>query len=105
MSVGARHTKVARVFVMLCGLYSGGVHEPLSDVAFVAAFTGTGGDLRSTLGRSAWAAVVIGSEWEVPPQLSALWGNVPMSVRCGVTCNGRDVMSCHMCVNIEREIG
>ena len=101
MSVGARHTEAALEFDMLCGLYSGGVHEPLSYVAFVVAFTGTGGDLRSTLGRSAWAAVVIGSEWEVPPQLSALRGNVPMSVRCVVTCNGRDVMSCHMCVYIE----
>ena len=94
MSVGARHTKVARVFVMLCGLYSGGVHEPLSDVASVGTFTRTGGDLRSTLGRSAWAAVVIGSEWEVPPQLSALRGNVLMSVRRGVTGNGLDVMCC-----------
>ena len=73
-----------------CGLCSGGVHEPLSVVARVAAFTSTGGDLRSTLGRSAWAAVVIGSEWEVPPQLSALRGNVLMSVRCGVAGNGRD---------------
>ena len=64
---------------MLCGLYSGGVHEPLSDVAFVAAFTGTWGDLRSTLGRSAWAVVVIGSEWEVPPQLLALRGSMRKS--------------------------
>ena len=81
MYVGARHTEVAQGAVVVCGLYSGGVHEPLSDVAFVAAFTGAGGDLRITLGRSAWAAVVIGSELEVPPQLSALLGNVPMSVR------------------------
>ena len=101
MSVGARYTEVAQGAVVLCGLYSGGVNEPLSVVAILVAFTSTGGDLRSTLGRSAWAAVVIGSEWEVPPQLSALRGIVPMSVRCVVTCNGRDVMSCHMCVYIE----
>ena len=93
MSVGARHTKVARVFVMLCGLYSGGVHEPLIDVAFVAAFTGSGGDLRSTLGRSAWAVVVIGSECEVPPRLSAPRGNMPMSVRREASYNGLSVMS------------
>ena len=81
MYVGARHTEVAQGAVVLCGLYSGGVNEPLSDVAFVAAFTSTGGDLRSTLGRSAWAAVVTGSECEVPPWLYALRGNMPMSVR------------------------
>ena len=94
MYVGARYIEVAQGAFLLCGLYSGGVHEPLSDVAIVAAFTGTGGDLRNTLGRSAWKAVVTGSEWEVPPRLSALRGNVPMSVRSGVTYNGRDVMSC-----------
>ena len=76
------------------GLYSGGDHEPLIVEAIVAMFTRTGGDLRSTLGRSAWAAVVIGSEWEVPPQLSALRGNVLMSVSVGMTCNGRDVICC-----------
>ena len=75
-----------------CGLCSGGVHEPLSVVAMVAASTNTGGDLRGTLGRSAWAAVVIGSECEVPPRLSALRGNVLMSVRRGVTGNRLDVM-------------
>ena len=96
MSVGARYTEAAHVFVILCGLYSGGVHEPLSVEAFVVAFTSTGGDLRSTLGRSAWMTVVIGSECEVPSWLSALWGNVPMSVRSGVTHNGRDVVSCHV---------
>ena len=51
-------------------------------------FIHTGGDLRRTLGRSAWMTVVTGSEWEVPPRLSALWGNVPMSVRSEVTFNG-----------------
>ena len=61
-------------------------------MAIDVAFTRTGGDLRSALGRSAWAAVVIGSEWEVPPQLSALRGNVLMSVSVGMTCNGRDVI-------------
>ena len=76
------------------GLCSGGDHEPLIVVAIDASFTQTGGDPRSTLGRSAWAAVVIGSEWEVPPQLSALRGNVLMSVRRGVTGNGLDVMCC-----------
>ena len=76
------------------GLCSGGVHVPLRVVAMVAAFTSTGGDLRSTLGRSAWAAVVIGSEWEVPPQLSALRGNVPMSGRLGLKCSGLHVMMC-----------
>ena len=69
---------------MLCGPYSGGVHEPLNDVDRVGMVISTGGDLRSTLGRSAWMTVVIGSEWEVPPRSSALRGNVPMSVRCGV---------------------
>ena len=44
------------------------------------------------MGRSAWAAVVIGSEWEVPPQVSALRGNVLMSVPRGVTGNGLDVI-------------
>ena len=62
MSVGARHTEAALEFDMLCGLYSGGVHEPLSVVAFVVAFTSTRGDLRSTLGRSARTVVVTGSE-------------------------------------------
>ena len=76
------------------GLCSGGVHVPLRIVAMVAVFTSTGGDLRSTLGRSAWAAVVTGSEWEVPPRLSAPRGNVPMSVRSGVTCIGLHVMTC-----------
>ena len=93
MYVGARHTEVAQNAVVVCGLYSGGVNEPLSDVAFVAAFTSTGGDLRSTLGRSAWAAVVTGSECEVPPRLSAFRGNVPMSVRSAVSYNGHCVMS------------
>ena len=38
--------------------------------------------------------VVIGSEWEVPPRLSALRGNVPMSVRSAVSFNGlHDVCS------------
>ena len=77
-----------------CGPCSGGVHEPLSDVASVGTFTRTGGDLRSTLGRSAWTIVVIGSEWEVPPRLFALRGKVPMSVRFGVKCSGLHVMMC-----------
>ena len=94
MSVGARYTEAAQGAVVLCGLYSGGVNEPLIDVAIVVAFTSTGGDLRSTLGRSAWAAVVTGSECKVPPRLSALRGNVLMSVRRGVTGNGLDAMSC-----------
>ena len=81
------------------GLYSGGVHEPLSDVAYVDMFTHTGGDLRSTLGRSAWMTVVIGSECEVPSRSFALRGNVPMSVRWEVTykrplCCVRCVFSC-----------
>ena len=90
------------------GLYSGGVHEPLSDVAYVDMFTHTGGDLRSTLGRSAWMTVVTGSEWEVPPRLSALWGNVPMSVRSEVSYNGRhDVcqMRVHMWLTGEAGFG
>ena len=74
------------------GLYSGGDHEPLSDGAIDDTFTRTGGDLRRTLGCSAWMIVVIGSECEVPPRLSALRGNVPMSVRCGVECIGRHVV-------------
>ena len=61
---------------------------PLNDVANGGMFTRTGDDLRSTLGRSAWMTVVIGSEWEVPPRSSALRGNVPMSVRCEVSYNG-----------------
>ena len=73
----------------VCCPCSGGVHVPLSVVASDVTFTRTGGDLRSTLGCSAWMTVVIGSEWEVPPQLSAPRGHVPMSVRCEVTFNGR----------------
>ena len=96
MSIEARYTEVAHGADILCGLCSGGVNEPLSVEALVVAFTSTGGDLRSTLGRSAWMTVVIGSECEVPSWLSALRGNVPMSVRSGVTYNGRDVMSCHV---------
>ena len=69
---------------------------PLNDVANGGMFTRTGDDLRSTLGRSAWMTVVIGSEWEVPPQLSALLGNVPMSVRC--VWHSTAVMSCARCV-------
>ena len=42
----------------------------------------TGGDLGRTSGRSAWAFGVTGSEWEVPPRLSALRGDVLKSVRC-----------------------
>ena len=76
-----------------CGPYSGGVHEPLSEVAYVGMFIHTGGDLRRTLGRSAWTTVVTGSECEVPPRLSALRGNVPMSVRSEVSYNGLCVMS------------
>ena len=56
------------------GLYSGGDHEPLIVMYMDVTFTRAGGDLRSTWGRSAWMAVVIGSEWEVPPQLSAPLG-------------------------------
>ena len=74
------------------GLCSGGDHEPLIVVATDASFTQTGGDPRSTLGRSAWAIVVIGSECEVPPWLFALRGNVPMGVRRGLKGSGRDVM-------------
>ena len=92
MSVGARYTEEAQGAVVVCGLCSGGVNEPLSDVAIVVAFTSTGGDLRSTLGRSAWTTVVIGSECEVPPRLSALRGNVPMSVRCVVEYIGLHVV-------------
>ena len=77
-----------------CGPYSGGVHEPLNVVASVGTLTRTGGDLRSTSGRSAWIIGVIGSECEVPPRLSALRGNVPMSVRLGVKCSGLHVMVC-----------
>ena len=86
----------------MCGPYSGGVHEPLIDVASGVTLTRTGGDLRITLGRSAWMIVVIGSEWEVPPRLSALRGNVPMSVRFGVKCSGLHVM---MFVCDDRESG
>ena len=71
------------------GLYSGGDHEPLIVMYMDVTFTRAGGDLRRTLGRSAWTIVVIGSEWEVPPQLSALRGNVPMSVRREVECISR----------------
>ena len=74
------------------GLCSGGDHEPLNVVAIVASFTQTGGDPRNTLGRSAWTIVVIGSECEVPPRLSALRGNVPKSVRYEVECIGRHVV-------------
>ena len=80
-----------------CGPCSGGVHVPLSVVAYVGMFIHTGGDLRRTLGRSAWMTVVTGSEWEVPPRLSALRGNVPMSVWCGVKYSGRHVVM-HVCV-------
>ena len=80
----------------LCGPCSGGDHEPLSVEAIGASFTRIGGDLRNTLGRSAWTIVVIGSEWEVPPRLSARRGNVPMSVRSGVEYIGlHDVI--HVC--------
>ena len=84
------------MFIEIVGPYSGGDHEPLSVEAMDATFTRTGGDLRRTLGRSAWTIVVIGSEWKVPPQLSALRGNVPMSVRCGVKCIGHHVVM-HVC--------
>ena len=76
------------------GLYSGGDHEPLSVEAMDDTFARTRGDLRRSLGRSAWMIVVIGSECEVPPRLSALWGNVLMSVRRGVMGNGLYVMCC-----------
>ena len=69
----------------VCGPYSGGDHEPLNVVAMDVTFTRIGGDLRSTLGRSAWMAVVIGSECEVPSRSFALRGNVPMSVRWQVS--------------------
>ena len=78
------------------GPYSGGDHEPLDVEAMDVTFTRSGGDLRRTLGRSAWTIVVIGSEWEVPPRLSALRGNVPMSVRSGMEYIGlHDVI--HVC--------
>ena len=80
----------------MCGPYSGGDHEPLSVLAMDDTFTSTGGDLRRTLGRSAWTIVVTGSEWEVPPRLSALRGNVPMSVRCVVEYIGLHVVM-HVC--------
>ena len=85
-----------RVCIESVGPYSGGVHVPLSVVASDVTFTRTGGDLRSTLGRSAWTIVVIGSEWEVPPRLSALKGTVPMSVRCVVEYIGLHVVM-HVC--------
>ena len=81
------------------GLYSGGDHEPLIVMFVDDTFTHAGGDLRSALGRSAWTVVVIGSEWEVPPRLSALRGNVPMSVRRVVECISR------MCADPERSEG
>ena len=80
------------MMMSLCGPYSGGVHEPLSAVAMDVTFTSTGGDLRRTLGRSAWTIVVTGSECEVPSRLSALRGNVPMSVRCVVEYIGLHVV-------------
>ena len=96
MSVEAQHTEGIHDDVYVCGPYSGGVHEPLRALAMDDTFTSTGGDLRRTLGRSAWTIVVIGSEWEVPPRLSARRGNVPMSVRSGVEYIGlHDVI--HVC--------
>ena len=74
------------------GLCSGGDHEPLIVVATVASFTQTGGDPRNTLGRSAWAIVVTGSECEVPPRLFILRGNVSMGVRLGLKGSGCDVV-------------
>ena len=81
------------------GLYSGGDHEPLIVMYMDVTFTCAGGDLRHTLGPSAWTGVVIGSEWEVPPRLSALRGNVLMSVRREVECISR------LCADTERPIG
>ena len=47
------------------------------------------------LGRSTWVVVVIGSEWEVPPQLLALRGSMRKSTSAEKTHNGRDVfLSC-----------
>ena len=80
------------------GPYSGGDHEPLNIVFVAIAFTHTGGDLRRTLGRSAWTFAVIGSEWEVPPRLFAPRGNVLMSVRREVECLVHHVVGCvHGC--------
>ena len=76
------------------GPYSGGDHAPLNVVFVDVAFTRTGGDPGRTLGRSAWTFVVIGSEWEVPPRLSALRGNVLMGVRCEVECFVHHVVRC-----------
>ena len=64
------------------GPYSGGDHAPLIVVVMNVASILTGGDLGRTSGRSAWAFGVTGSEWEVPPRLSALRGDVLKSVRC-----------------------
>ena len=74
---------------------------PLIHVANGGMFSRTGDDLRSTLGRSAWMIVVIGSEWEVPPRSSALRGNVPMSVRCEVSYSGLCEMS-DACVQVDK---
>ena len=75
--------------MFLCGPYSGGVHRAAESCGLCSLSTSYGGDLRSTWGRSAWIAGVIGSEWEVPPQLFAPRGHVPMSVRRKGTFNGR----------------
>ena len=47
--------------------------------AYVAVLRLAIGDLGSVLGRSTWVVVVIGSEWEVPPQLFALRGSMRKS--------------------------
>ena len=80
---------------------AGASTEPLSDVVMGGMFTRTGGDLRSTLGRSAWMAVVIGSECEVPSRSFALRGNVPMSVRCEESYNGLCVVS-DVCFQVDK---
>ena len=57
MSVGARYTEEAQGVVILCGLYSGGVNEPLIDVAIRGTYP-----IPGAISEARWA-VVPGQLW------------------------------------------